>query len=144
MSITWALYKWTGSSWTTETSIPCVGINEIDEEVTSNASFETLADGSEVRLSPETKYRLGELKLTIPRSKATNAVIQQLLGYIKNDTGLKMTATNGYTYEGYLTMGNKHWLLENRETQRYIPSFSLKLYDVDSNGVIISGTGFSL
>lgn len=142
--ITWTLYTYTGSAWSLGTSIPAVGINEIDEEVNSNMSFETLADGSEARFIPETKYKLSELKLTIPRSKATNEVIQQLLGYIKNDTGLKITAPNGYTYEGYLTMANKHWLLENKETQRYMPSFTLKLYDVDSNGVIISGTGFSL
>jgi len=140
----WTLYKYTGSSWTLETSIPAVGINEIDEEVNSTATFETLADGSEVRLAPETRYRLSELKLTIPRSKATNAVIQQLLGYIKNNTGVKFTAPNGYTYEGYLTTANKHWLLENKETQRYMPTFTVKLFDVDSNGVIISGTGFSL
>ncbi len=144
MSILWILYKYTGSSWTLETSIPAVGINEIDEEVNSTATFETLVDGSVARLAPEVRYQLSELKLTIPRSKATNAVIQQLLGYIKNNTGIKVTAPNGYTYEGYLTAGNKHWLLENKETQRYMPTFTLKLFDVDSNGVIISGTGFSL
>ena len=144
MAITWTLSTYTGSSWSAATSIPAIGINEIDEEVASTASFEILADGSEARLIPETKYRLSELKLTIPRSKATNTVIQQLLGYIKNDTGIKLTAPNGYTYEGYLTTANKHWLLENKETQRYMPSFTVKLYDVDSNGVIISGTGFSL
>jgi hypothetical protein len=144
MTITWSLWKYTGSSWSTETAIPCVGINEITEDVVSTASFESLVDGSMVRLAPETRYTLGELKLTIPRSKATNAVIQQLLGYIKNNTGIKMTAPNGYTYEGYLTSGSKRWLLKQSETQKYIPDFTLKLFDVDSNGVIVSGTGFSL
>ena len=140
----WLLYKWTGSSWTQETSIPAVGINEVVEEVSSTSTFEILADGSEARMTPEVKYRVTDLKLTIPRSKPTNTVIQQMLGYIKNSTGLKMTAPNGYTYEGYLTTSAKRWVLENRSTQRYIPDFSLKLFDVDSNGVIVSGTGFSL
>ena len=143
-TITWNLYRWTGSSWATETSIPCVGINEITEDVTCTATYEVLADGSEARLAPETRYRLGELQLTIPRSKATNAVIQQLLVYIKNNDGIKMTAPNGYTYEGYLSAGAKRWLLKQSETQKYIPTFTLKLFDVDSNGVIVSGTGFSL
>jgi len=144
MGILWTLWKYTGSSWSSETAIPCVGLNEITEEVTSTASFESLADGSIARLAPETRYTLGEIKLTIPRSKATNAVIQQMLGYIKNNTGLKMTAPNGYTYEGYLTVGSKRCLLKQSETQKYIPDFTLKLFDVDSNGVIVSGTGFSL
>jgi len=144
VNTTWPLYRWTGSSWTAETSIPAVGINEIAEDVTSTATYEVLADGSEARLAPETRYRLDEIQLTIPRSKATITVIQQLLGYIKNNDGIKMTAPNGYTYEGYLSSAVKRWMLKQSETQKYIPTFTLKLFDVDSNGVIISGTGFSL
>ena len=144
MTIIWDVHKWTGSVWTTETSLPCVGINEITEDVNCTAMYEVLADGSEARLAPETRYRLGELQLTIPRSKATAAVMGQMMDYIKNNTGLKLKAPNGYTYTGYLSAGSRRWLLKQSETQRYIPSFTLKLYDVSSIGYIISGTSIQL
>jgi hypothetical protein len=144
MSRIWNVSIYNGSSWASDGTIPAVGINEITDTVESTVSLIDLADGSQARLIPERKYKTGAITLTIPRSLATDAVINKFRVYAVNNTGLKLTTHSGFTYKGYIESFDNRWLLENKETQRYIPSINFRLFDIDGTGVIISGTTFAL
>lgn len=147
--ITWDVSTWNGSSWVSDGTIPSPGLTEIDEPLNSTSEIVILADGSEAKITPETKYRMGSLIMNFSRFDITNTAREKFLNYAKNNTGLKLSPglTGPYTfYEGYIDMASTRWLLERGRGSsiRQAQEIRLKLLDIDSNGVIISGTSMAL
>ena len=146
--VTWTVHTWNGSSWDADGTIPSPGMTEIDEPLKSTTDIVILADGSEAKITPETKYRLESMTMSFSRFDITTAVKNKLFNYAKNNTGLKLTPglTGPYTYyEGYIDTASTRWLLESgRDNIRLQTQINFKLFDIDADGVIISGTDMAL
>ena len=154
---TWNVSIWNGSSWVADGTIPSPGITPIEEPLKGTTEIIKLADGSEAKVTPETKYNLGSMTLTFSRfdllSSGTDSsystIKNKLLNYAKNGTGLKLFPglVGPYDYyEGYLDTSSTRWLLERGHGNeiRMQQQVKLKLFDIDADGVIISGTDIAL
>lgn len=127
--------------WVQDTQIPRGGINPFTRTKESTIGFLTLADGSETKISSETTNNWNDVTLTFPKQVITEAVKNQLQGYITNEQGVKiaipiLTGASSYTekvIEGYITKYDEKWELDSKSNIKYIVNITLHEFDVDNS-----------
>ena len=139
----WSVSYWdTGASaWISDTQIPRAGLEPFSRLNEATIEFIGLADGSEAKLSSETKSKWGEIVLVFPKQVVTAAVQTQLIGYIDDEKGIKLpipitTGASSYTekvIEGYPIRYEEAWELDSHSNQRFIIRLTIKEFDVDGS-----------
>lgn len=127
--------------WVQDTKIPRAGLENASRLNTATIEFLELADGSEAKLSSETKSRWGEIILTFPKQRVDETVKTQLKDYIDNEIGIRLhvpiiTGASAYTeqlIEGYPTIYEETWELDNRSNIRNIVRLTIKEFNVDGS-----------
>lgn len=139
----WSIsYFDTGSgSWFSDTRIPRAGLETFSRLDEANIEFLLLADGSEAKLSSETKSNWQEITLVFPKQIVTETIKNQLISYIDNERGIKipipiLTGSSSYTekiIEGYPIRYEESWELDSRSNQRFIVRLTVKEFNVDNS-----------
>lgn len=139
----WSVSYWdTGAdAWISDTRLPRAGLETFSRLDSASIEFITLADGSEAKLSAESKNTWGEIILTFPKQTVTESIKSQLISYIDNERGIKipipiLTGSSSYTekvIEGYPTLYEETWELDNRSNIRNIIRLTVKEFNVDGS-----------
>lgn len=137
----WDISYWdTGAGiWQKDIKIPRAGLETSSRLLEGNIEFLSLADGSEVKLSAETKANWQEITLVFPKQIVTESVKSQLISYIDNERGIKipipiLTGSSSYTekiIEGYPTKYEESWELDSRSNIHNIIRLTIKEFSVD-------------
>ena len=138
----WKIEKWDSGAgvWLQDTQIPRAGLDNFSRAKDSTITFVTLVDGSEAKVSNETKSKWSDLTLTFPKQVMTTAVRNQLLTYIDNEWGVRITipvSTGASSYtetqiEGYMTRHVEEWPVGDKE-QEYVLKVDLHEFNVDGS-----------
>lgn len=125
--------------WARDTKIPRAGLEEFSRVRESTVEFLDLADGSEAKLSSESKAGWQELVLIFPRQVVNESVKDQLLSYINNERGIRvhipiLTGASNYTekiIEGYPIRLEETWNLDSKSQQRFTIRLTVHEFDLD-------------
>jgi len=107
--------------------------SEISDDMQSNAYYVKLYDGSEARVSPETKFLKGDIKFSFSPFSVTDELYNKLIGYIENETGIEITTHTGQVFEGYIEDIRKIYI-QTGSVQLFNYELTFKQFDVDGNG----------
>lgn len=139
----WDINFWdTGAGiWQKDTRIPRAGLETFSRLDQSTSEFIELASGDEVKLSSETKSKWGEIVLTFPKQVVTETIKSQFTGYVDNEKGIRIiipitTGAASYTekvIEGYPTLYEETWELDNRQNIRYLVRLTIHEFNVSGS-----------
>lgn len=139
----WSISYWdTGAGiWQKDSKLPRGGLETFSRLDESTISFIELADGSEAKLSSETKSNWGEIILVFPKQVVTESIKSQLIRYIDDEKGIKipipiLTGASKYTekvIEGYPIRYEETWELDNRSNQRFVIRLTVKEFNVSGS-----------
>lgn len=125
-------------------AIPRPGTDPFSLEYQSEASYQTLADGSLARFSQEHKANLRniEWRFSYPRTIPVTVIdklFNQLKEYERLDKGVRITLHTGDKIKGHFLNVRKVWRLQG-STQTYDVFATFQAFDLDNQGFIITGS----
>jgi len=127
-------YNTATAAWDTEDKLPA-GTLQFTEPVRSTMQELFLHDGSRALMTPSTKFIRENIMITWHQkvAAAVSRMVAQLVGYVENHNGIRITLGTGDKIAGYVIRFEKQWI-PGKSTQRFLLIAEILRFNIDSTG----------
>lgn len=112
----WNIFTWNGSSWDADGTVYRTN-RDLELSRTSNQTKMKLADGTEGRVTPETKFVRDSTTFTWLALDFSDGLKTKVQGYITNHTKIKITTQKSEDIIGYFLYIRRVWLSGVEDTE---------------------------
>lgn len=112
----WDIYEWDGSSWTNQSTIYRPN-SDVELGRTSNQVKIRLADGTEGRITPSTKFVREPTTFLWLEIDFDDTLKSKIQGYITNHTKVKVVTQKSENIIGYFLYIRRTWISGVEDTE---------------------------